>query len=66
MEETRRPDDMTRKTPFFITASLLVATLALALPDLELETAAEEPVKGARMRGMAGAPHAAAAAETEP
>jgi hypothetical protein len=57
---------MTRKTPFFITASLLVATLALALPDLELETAAEEPVKGARMRGMAGAPHAAAAAETEP
>jgi len=30
---------MTRKTPLFITASLLVATLALALPDLDLETA---------------------------
>jgi len=46
---------MTRRTPFFITASLLVATLALALPDLELETAAEEPVKGATTRGGAGA-----------
>ena len=56
---------MTRKTPFFITASLLVATLALALPDLELETAAEESVKGATMRGTVGTPHASAAAETE-
>jgi hypothetical protein len=65
---------MTRKTPFFITASLLVATLALALPDLELETAAEEPVRGATLRGGAGAttrgaadaPHAPSAAEAEP
>lgn len=57
---------MTRKTPLFITASLLAATLALALPDLELETAAEEPVKGATMRGMSGTPHAPSAAETEP
>ncbi|HLQ23884.1 MAG TPA: hypothetical protein VK132_11790 [Gemmatimonadales bacterium] len=57
---------MTRKTPLFITASLLVATLALALPDLELETAAEEPVKGATMRGMPGTPHASSATETEP
>lgn len=31
------------RTPLFITASLLVATLALALPDLELETGFEEP-----------------------
>ncbi len=57
---------MTRKTPLFITASLLVATLALALPDLELEAAAEEPVKGATMRGMPGTPHASSATETEP
>jgi hypothetical protein len=65
---------MTRKTPFFITASLLVATLALVLPDLELETAAEEPVPGATLRGgagattrgTAGAPHAPSAAEAEP
>jgi len=57
---------MTRKTPFFITASLLVATLALALPDLELEAAAEEPVKGATMRGMPDTPHASSATETEP
>ena len=41
MDGIGRPGDMTRKTPFFIiTASLLVATLALALPDLELVTAA--------------------------
>ena len=57
---------MTRKTPLFITTSLLVATLALALPDLELETAAEEPVKGATIRGMPGTPHASSATETEP
>ena len=41
---------MTRKTPFFITAALLFAALTLALPDLELEAAAEEPVKGATIR----------------
>ena len=57
---------MPGKTLFFITASLLVATFALALPDLELETAAEEPVKGATMRGMPGTPHASSATETEP
>ncbi len=34
---------MSRDTPFFITASLLIATLSLALPDLDLETAAETP-----------------------
>ena len=32
---------MSRDTPFFITASLLIATLSLALPDLDLETASE-------------------------
>jgi hypothetical protein len=29
---------MKRDTPFFITASLLIATLSVALPDLDLET----------------------------
>jgi hypothetical protein len=57
---------MPGKTLFFITASLLVATLALALPDLDLETVAEEPVKGATMRGMPSAPHGSPAAETKP
>jgi hypothetical protein len=60
---------MTLKTPFFITALLLVAALAVVLPDLELEAWAEEPVQGATMarpHDMAGAPHAPAAAETKP
>jgi hypothetical protein len=48
---------MTRKTPFFIIAAALVfAALTLALPDLEPEAAAEEPVKAATIHGMAGAP----------
>ena len=66
MGDRRTSNDMPGKTLFFITASLLVATFALALPDLELETAAEEPVKGATMRGMPGTPHASSATETEP
>jgi hypothetical protein len=65
---------MTLKTPFFITALLLVAALAVVLPDLELEAGAEEPVQGATMarraalqkHDMAGAPHAPSAAETKP
>ena len=57
---------MPGKTLFFITASLLVATLALVLPDLDLETVAEEPVKGAAMRGMPSVPHGSSAAETKP
>ena len=57
---------MPGKTPFFITASLLVATLALALPELDLETVAEEQVKGATVRGRPGAPLGSSAAETKP
>ncbi len=57
---------MPGKTPFFITASLLVVTLALVLPDLDLETVAEEPVKGAAMRGMPGVADGSSAAETKP
>ena len=56
---------MTRKNPFFfITAALLFAALTLALPDLDLEAAAEEPVKGATIHGMAGVPHASSAPES--
>ena len=36
MGERRRSNDMSGKTPFFITASLLVATLALAVRELAL------------------------------
>ena len=57
MDESRRSNDMTRKTPFFIIAAALVfAALTLVLPNLELEATAEEPVKGATIHGMAGAP----------
>ena len=57
---------MTRKTPFFITAALRFAALTLALPDLDLEAAAEAPVKGATIHGMAGAPEASSAKESKP
>jgi len=32
---------MNRNSPLFITASLLIATLSVALPDLDLETVTE-------------------------
>jgi hypothetical protein len=58
---------MIRKRPFFfITAALLFAALNLALPDFEREAAAEEPVKGATIHGMAGAPQASSAKESKP
>jgi hypothetical protein len=66
MDESRRSNDMILKVPFFITRLLLVAALALFLPDFELEARAEEPVKGATIHGMAGIPHASSAAETNP
>ena len=51
---------MTGKTPLFITASLLFATLALALPDLDIDPSAEElaaadSLKDATKSGMVGA-----------
>ena len=49
---------MTRKSPFFIAAALLFAALTLVLPDLDLEAAADAPVKSATIHGMAGAPPA--------
>jgi hypothetical protein len=57
---------MTRKTPFFIAAALVFAALTLALPDLEPEAAAEEPVKAATIHGMAGAPQASSPKESRP
>jgi hypothetical protein len=47
----------TNRTPFFITASLLIAMLTLALPDLGLETAFEETRASTR--------HASPASETK-
>jgi len=44
---------MNRDTPFFITASLLIATLSVALPDLDLETVTE---KQAQERAAQGVP----------
>ena len=55
---------MTLKAPFFITASLLAAALALALP--ELEAAAGESVKSATIHRMAGAPRAPSAPGSKP
>ena len=57
---------MIHKTPFFITASLLAAALALALPGFDLDALGEEPVQGATIHGMAGAPHASSAPESKP
>ena len=57
---------MTLKTPFLITASLLAAALTLALPGLDLDALGEEPVKGATIHGMAGAPHAPSAPGSKP
>ena len=57
---------MTRKNPFFITASLLFATVAVALPDIDLESVTEEPVAVATTRSVAGAPHTPAVTRTKP
>jgi hypothetical protein len=66
MDGSRRSNDMTRKTPFFIAAALVFAALTLTRPDLELEAAAEEPVKGATIHAIAGAPQASSAKESKP
>jgi len=47
---------MNRDTPFFITASLLIATLSVALPDLDLETMAEtQQAQEGAAHGVTGA-----------
>lgn len=38
MSRLSRLMGMNRRSPLFITASLLIATLSVALPDLDLET----------------------------
>jgi len=54
----------TNRTPFFITASLLVATLTVAFPALELETAFEKPFEETTMHGRTSTRHASSDAET--
>jgi hypothetical protein len=41
MDRLNRLMGMNGKSPLFITASLLIATLSVALPDLDLETVTE-------------------------
>jgi len=41
---------MNRRTPLFITASLLAATLAIVLPDFDLESVLAPPAKVATPR----------------
>jgi|GEM_PF-1675981 hypothetical protein len=41
---------MNRRTPLFITASLLAATLAIVLPDFDLESVLAPPAKAATPR----------------
>jgi hypothetical protein len=36
---------MTRRTPLLITASLLAATLAVVLPDFDVESVVDPPAK---------------------
>ena len=47
---------MTNKTLFFITASLLVAALSLALPALELDAVANAPSVTGKGQNPHGAP----------
>ena len=56
---------MNLKTPLIMTASLLAATLSLALPNLDLEiTGAKQPVKGTTMARRASLQgHAVASAQ---
>lgn len=55
---------MSRDTPFFITASLLIATLSVALPDLDLETVTETQVREAAAHDATGPRDASSARET--
>jgi len=56
---------MNRNSPLFITASLLIATLSVAPPDLNLETASETQVREAAPPRATGARDASAASETK-
>jgi len=56
---------MNRNSPLFITASLLIATLSVALPDLDLETVSETQVREAAPPRATGARDAAAEAKVK-
>jgi hypothetical protein len=56
---------MNRNSPLFITASLLIATLSVALPDLDLETVSETQVREAAPPRATGARDASAASEAK-
>jgi len=56
---------MNRNTPLFITASLLIATLSVALPALNIETVAETQVRKAAPPRATGARDASAVSEVK-
>lgn len=55
---------MNRRSPLFITASLLIATLSVALPDLDLETVTETRARESAAHDATAPSHASAARET--
>ena len=55
---------MNRKSPLFITASLLIATLSVALPDLDLETVTETQARETTAHDVPGPLDGWAAPET--
>jgi len=66
MSRPSRLMGMNGRSPLFITASLLIATLSVALPDLDLETVTETQVREAAAHDATGPRHASTARETTP
>jgi hypothetical protein len=56
---------MNGKSPFFITASLLIATLSMALPDLDLETVTEPQARKVATQVIGDAREASSAPEAK-
>ena len=56
---------MNGKSPLFITASLLIATLSVALPDLDLETVTETQARKVAAQFIGDAREASSAPETK-
>ncbi len=56
---------MNGKSPLFITASLLIATLSVALPDLDLETVTETQARKVATQVVADARKASSAPEAK-
>ena len=57
---------MNRRTPLFITASLLAATLAVVLPDFDFESVVDPPTTAAAPRDGRDPARPADAPESRP